>query len=221
MPIHSEEFTVISVDLRKVGNTVVLKPCDDIASAMLERVLDKAPESLKAHSNGLSVNNNRDLIITGAYLSFGGEYYPRTEGNWTTADYAGAIKVYLNLSGASDRTSVSMLRGLMWYGLEVDPSSTVENFQLVMQGTCKICGNKLNELLEAEWSVCDACASICNHDYTEGLGMANRSLARMTFCKVCGRSHPDWKPSEDQVKDALDTAHSKEIAVFYLQDGIG
>lgn len=218
MPIRREEFTTIAVDLRKDDTTIVLVPRDDIASAMLERILDEAPESLVVHSSGVeSVNSRR---INGAYLNFGGECYRRTEGNWSTADYAGAIKVRLDLSGVS-YASVSRLRSLMWYGLRVDPTSTLENFQLVMTGICKVCENKLNELLEAEWSICDVCASVCDHDYTEGLGMANGSIARMTFCKVCGRAHPDWKPSEDQVKDALDTAHSKEIAVFYQQNGIG
>lgn len=214
MNMRPEEFTTISVDLHQAKSNIVLKPLDHTALITLQLVLDKAPESLDVHSGGISGTN--DNTINGAYLHFGGKYYRRTKGNLTRGDYEGSLKVYLDLGDVSNYPDVAVLRSLMWYGLRVDPTSTVENFLLVMAGMCKVCDNKLDDLSNAEWSICNGCATICDHNYTKGLGRTNVSISHMVFCKICGRAHPDWKPSQDPMKDMLATVTSGDLAALHI-----
>ena len=57
MTMYPEEFTTIAVDLNLDGRDVLIVPRDDTASAVLQLILDQAPESLKLHSGGMAGNH--------------------------------------------------------------------------------------------------------------------------------------------------------------------
>lgn len=217
MTIYPEEFTTIVVDLNLDGRDVLVVPRDDTASAVLQQILDQAPESLKLHSGGMAGNHQK---ITGAYLYCGGVSYSRTENHMTSTDYRGAIKVHLDLTAATDEF-IGVLRGNMWYGIKVDPSSSVDNFRLQPAKPCKVCGNPLANFGEMEWTTCESCASKCEHQYVEGVGTINGNIAHMPFCDLCGRVDPGWQPNENPIADLLNTVAAGDLAMLVLdhQDG--
>lgn len=126
-------FTRITVDLRPDERAIVVIPRDEIASAVLERILEYAPDTLVANTGGMAINDAYDII--GAYLNCGGEAYQHTThfeagGSSTGTEYRNAIKVMLDLTEA-DKAAIEQLRSYFWHGMLIDPSSTIDNFRIL------------------------------------------------------------------------------------------
>jgi hypothetical protein len=199
------------------GDDILLTPRDASASSVMQQIVDAAPESLRWHSKGVMYDDN-DRLIVRAYFACGGSSYQRRDGNVTTTDYEGAIKVILDLAGIEDETALRRLSDLGWFtGIVVDPSATRDSFRLGSAGICKVCGNQVKRGIGLEWRVCDTCAEKCDHQYVMGVGQVNGHLAHMSFCDVCGRADPSWIPNDDPMVDVLNTVASGDLAALVVQ----
>lgn len=127
MTAYPEEFTTITVNLRKELGAIVLAPSDSEAVVILQQVLDTEPSSFTVNYDGFSGVGT----IDGIYLHFGGERYQREVGDYTSIDYRGAIKVHLDLSKVSDQALVESLRLLVGRGVRVVEYATLEHFALI------------------------------------------------------------------------------------------
>jgi len=212
MAMYPEEFRTIAVDLVLGDSSITVIPRDSDASAMLQRVLDYAPDSLAIKSGGVSTDNGG---VNGAYLNFGGESYLRVEGNVTSDDYAGAIKLHLDLTGVSPE-AISKLRGYLWYNTRVEPSSTIDKFCLVPDRVCKFCGKSIVNFGEMEWSVCNECAAKCEHVYKKMVGHYNGNIALLPCCDRCGRMDPGFVPSDDPMEDTIRTVSEGPLSALVL-----
>lgn len=222
MTQYPDQFTPTRVDLFIEEPNLRVVPLDEDAAATLQHIIDGAPQTFVLHTGGMKTSDGHTII--GAYLNCGGERYQATTekeyGSHTTTEYRDAIKAYLDLSVA-DEMAIDVLRGMMWYGLQVDPSSTFDNFHLIPAVKCKVCEASITRFGAMEWRVCDNCVAKCEHVYKEMAGYYEGNIAYLPCCERCGRADPKWTPNADPAVDMLNTVAKGGLDVLILEHNDG
>jgi hypothetical protein len=215
---EADEVPRIKVRVAMSENCLLVEPIDDNGAEVLQQVIDGMPDTQEWHFNGATylTPRTKDLLVGVRYWC-GGEMRRQQEGNVTRTVYDGAVRVYFDLTEVEDQKSrYSMLYYGYFAGVSMDADSTAHQLQLRPAKVCKICHGQLSRFMELEWKVCDTCATICNHDYVEGVGQAGGHIAYLPFCQKCGRGDPNWKPSEDPREDMLKTVSEGGLHMLVL-----
>jgi hypothetical protein len=220
MPLGVEDYQHTNVNLALIDGTLVLSPVNTDSATLLQQVLDAAPDALSWHSQGKRYDDPSSYIrrLIGVYVACGGESHQRTEGNVTTSDRRGSIKLYLDLSACDDIEALRILSRFLWStGVSVEPGSTRFALRLYATVACKVCHGRLTHETKAlDYWTCNDCADNCQHEYVEGAGVANGNLAHMRYCKKCGRADPTWQPAEDPMEDLLNVVAKGDVNMLLL-----
>lgn len=223
MTQHPEWFTVIKVDLKMDGHTVLLTSVDNAGAAMMQRIFEGGPETFNWKTGGTKYTDSGKSGVLGFYINCGGTPYQHTErtpqgGSYTTSEYQNAIKVFFDVSEVSDEYAVWKIRGFNYFtDITLDNSSTAEEFRLTPTALCKVCKGSLVKFIELEWRVCDECSAKCEHDYVEGPGRSKGQLVYLRFCDKCGRGDPAWKCSDSPLANAIEVVEKGGLDMVILE----
>jgi hypothetical protein len=160
------------------------------------------------------------------FLHFGAKTKNRVkrDGCVTVRDsvLTGGVRVVVQGTNDDDKSEVGGLRDVCYFGgcspIFMGPVKVQEEAGIAITlKLCKHCQAPMIGLVECEWSVCDACAKKCQHEYEKGIvhGGPAGTGAIGQFCGKCGRGKPnsvDTKKSDAEHKVAIE----EELGISWI-----
>jgi hypothetical protein len=225
-----QERTSVKVDLALDGGKVIMTPLDEAAKAIFAAILADTPDCRTWLYNGVSYEGTTREAISSLSYGCGGEQRQVTDhhpkgGSMTYTKYFGPYDLRFDLTAATDLDAVDILREFGYFGTRVvvSDTSTPDKITLTSVISCARCG-KTEEVSGGffEWRVCDACATVCEHTYEDGVVQAGGHIAYRPFCQTCGRVKPSDVTPASAFEDALHVVQNTGVTLVVTDtDGQG
>lgn len=183
----------------------------------------KPEDKLSYGGRGRDGDDNKFCIV---HLHAGGreEEKRETQGNATTIRTVHVDSVELVLRGSTeeDKHEVGRIRDTCYFGsgglifigeTEVGGKKAI----ITTAERCKLCGAGMIRYLDCEWSICDACAAKCEHNYVRGaIHGGGTDFGVGEFCDKCGRGKPKAEGEREKSVIEHHLAAEKEPGVNIL-----
>jgi len=153
------------------------------------------------------------------------EVQSKTEGRITVTQnvHVGGVELVLRGSTEDDKYEVNGIRNTCFFGssgliflgeVEVDGKQAI----ITTAKYCKFCGGAMISYLACEWSICDACAAKCEHEYKRGpVHGPEIDIGMGEFCRLCGRGKPkaEGEREKSQLEHHLAVEHELGVNLIY------
>jgi len=198
VPVEADEEQVIA------SIAAMLKPEDKLSYGGRER----------------DGNDDKFCIV---YLHAGGheEEQSETNRNVTVCRTVHVDSVKLTLVGTTeeDKHEVGHIRDTCYFGsgglifigeTEVDGKKSI----ITTAERCKHCGAGMIRYFDYKWSICDACAAKCEHNYVHGaIHGGGTDIGVGEFCDKCGRGKSKTEGEREKSVIEHHLAVEKELGV--------
>lgn len=201
------------------NSTITLTPVEDWENEVLKQIASTTKPNDIFHYGGC--NTKEKFTVK---LHFGSERKWVTKVincvQFETLGHIGGTLLELKGSNTESDQKVKSLRDSCYFSRgkpvfiqsnETEGKTTIT----ITLNQCKLCNGPTLSLRGCEWSVCDSCASVCQHNFKRGPVHGGRAgeIAIGEFCSKCGFGNPDYNFNPNKVERELEVEDETGVKV--------